>query len=171
MNTANTSTELVEALIRLRGYTRDPVEDIVYDPKHNTRIQFFLCHQDKLDMNYFYKSYERIEEMDNVTHLIFIYNVATIQIKKLKMYKDILKIEFFNENELRRLLVGNRFIPPHSQVDEETQAEIFKKFGKDHLPMILHTDPIVKLYDFDVDTVLQIERPDGLYYRLVVTDE
>jgi DNA-directed RNA polymerase subunit H (RpoH/RPB5) len=169
------SVDLLKALVQLRGYTyREDLSNvhIAYDPKRDVHIQFFLCDHDKLDMNYFYKSYEQLAETTTpFSHLIFIYKVATIQIKKLKMYKDILKIEFFNENELRRLLTGHRLIPLHTQVDKTTRDEIVKKFGRDNLPMILHTDPMVKLHDFDVDSVLQIERPDGLYYRLVVVDE
>jgi hypothetical protein len=37
--------------------------------------------------------------------------------------------------------------------------------------MILHTDPMVRLYDFEMDSVVQIERPDAIYYRLVVSDD
>jgi DNA-directed RNA polymerase subunit H (RpoH/RPB5) len=120
-------------------------------------------------MSYFYKAYEQLSE--NISHLIFIYNFATIQIKKLKMYKDILKIEFFHENELRRLLIGNRLIPKHAQVDSETREQGIQSFGRDNLPMILHTDPMVRLYDFEMDSVVQIERPDAIYYRLVVSDD
>jgi|LakMenEpi03Aug12_release.lakeMendotaPanAssembly.Ray.scaffolds.fasta_scaffold338291_3 DNA-directed RNA polymerase subunit H (RpoH/RPB5) len=180
MNQKMCTEEMLKAFIQLRGYVRiSEAPHIVYHPARDIKIQIFICQQDKLDMNYFYKSYEQLAQPDeatssstpHVSHLIFIYNIATIQIKKLKMYKDILKIEFFNENELRRLLTGHRLIPRHIQVDQPTRAEIIQKFGRDNLPMILHTDPIVKLYDFDLDAVLQIERPDGLYYRLVVADE
>lgn len=164
--------KILHDLIHLRGYTRVENTDqlyIAFDPKQQTYIQFFICHQEKLDMSYFYKAYEQLRP--GISHLIFIYTLATIQIKKLKMYKDILKIEFFNENELRRLLTGNRLIPAHSQVPDDEREQILKKFGRDNLPMILQTDPIVKLYDFDLDSVIQITRPDAMYYRLVVADD
>lgn len=164
--------KILHQLIRLRRYT--PVEDlghshIAFDPKRQSHIQFFICDQEKLDMSYFYKAYEQLRP--NISHLIFIYTLATIQIKKLKMYKDILKIEFFNENELRRLLIGNRLIPQHTQVSDHERADIINKFGRDNLPMILQTDPIVKLYDFDLDSIVQITRHDAIYYRLVVADD
>lgn len=164
------SIKIFEKLVQLRGYTiLDPKTYLAFNPHTETRIQFFLCNQEKLDMSYFYKAYEQLGE--NISHLVFIYNFATIQIKKLKMYKDILKIEFFHENELRRLLIGNRLIPQHTQVDPETRERVLKTFGRDNLPMILQTDPMVRLYDFELDSVLQIERADAIYYRLVVSED
>jgi DNA-directed RNA polymerase subunit H (RpoH/RPB5) len=164
------NTKIFNDLVHLRKYTiLDPQKRLVMDPKRQTRIQIFLCEGDKLDMNYFYRAYEQLEP--GVTHLIFIYTIATIQIKKLKTYKDIFKIEFFKESECRRLLIGNRLIPKHVQVDPETRTQIIQRYGQDNLPIILNTDPIVRLYDFDTDSILQIERPDVLYYRLVVADD
>jgi DNA-directed RNA polymerase subunit H (RpoH/RPB5) len=164
------SIKIFEQLVRLRGYTiLDSKTYLVFNPVNQTRIQFFLCNQEKLDMSYFYKAYEQLPE--NISHLVFIYNFATIQIKKLKMYKDILKIEFFHENELRRLLIGNRLIPKHAQVDTQTREQVIQTFGRDNLPMILHTDPMVRLHDFELDSVVQIDRPDAVYYRLVVSDD
>lgn len=164
------SVKIFEQLVQLRGYRiLDAKTYLAMNPETQTRIQFFLCNQEKLDMSYFYKAYEQLAE--NISHLVFIYNFATIQIKKLKMYKDIIKIEFFHENELRRLLIGNRLIPRHTQVDDKTREQVLKTFGRDNLPMILQTDPMVRLHDFELDSVLQIERPDAIYYRLVVSDE
>lgn len=166
----NNKDDLYKKLVYIRGYQiLEENELCFYDPKHEKYIQIIICNGDKLDMSYFYKSYDKLKK--NVSHIIFIYNVSTIQIKKLKMYKDILKIEFFNENELRRLLIGNRLVPRHSQVSEEEKEQLFKKFGKNNLPFILNTDPIVKLYDFDMGSVLQIDRKDTVYYRLVVYDD
>jgi DNA-directed RNA polymerase subunit H (RpoH/RPB5) len=120
-------------------------------------------------MAYFYRSYESLK--DEIKHLIFIYSIATIQIKKLKTYKDVLKVEFFNLFELNRLLTGNRFIPKHRQVCASEREEIVQKFGKNNLPLISITDPIVKLYDFDLDSIVEIERENTIYYRLVVQDD
>ena len=166
----NNRDDLYKKLIHIRDYKiLDEKNLYLYDSEHEKYIQIFLCNYDKLDMSYFYKSYDKLKK--GVSHIIFIYNIATIQIKKLKMYKDILKIEFFNENELRRLLIGNRLIPKHSKVSDEEKEEIFKKFGKNNLPFILNTDPIVKLHDFDMNSVLEIQRNDAIYYRLVVYDD
>lgn len=160
--------KLFEQLIALREYTLvDPTKFLVR--KEDEWIQFFLCNENKLDMSYFYKSYERIEPA--VTHLIFIFTHATIQIKKLKMYKDILRMEFFSAHELSRLLTGNRLIPRHQQVDPQTRDEILRKFKPDDLPNLLQTDPIARLYDFPVDSIVEIHRPDSLYFRLVIPDE
>jgi len=137
--------------------------------KDGRYIKFYLCGANKLDMSFFYKAYDQMES--NVSHLIFIFTYATIQIKKLKVYKDVLRIEFFSVSELQRLLTGNRLIPPHRLVDETTTAEIVRRFGKENLPHILQTDPIVRLYDFPLDAVIEIERMDTVYYRLVVPDE
>jgi DNA-directed RNA polymerase subunit H (RpoH/RPB5) len=160
---------LCEQLIQLRGYTPlDMTKGLVQ--YRDQKIQFYVCGTHKLDMAYFYKSYDQM--IPGVTHLIFVYNHATIQIKKLKMYKDILRIEFFSVHELRRLLVGNRLIPVHRAVSDPTmQARVYQQFGKEKLPQLLHTDPIARLYDFELDSLIEIQRPDVVYYRLVVADE
>lgn len=164
-----TENDLCERLITLRGYTPVDLTKGLVRNGHE-KIQFYVCGIHKLDMAFFYKAHEQMHP--DVTHLIFIYNHATIQIKKLKMYKDILRIEFFSVHELRRLLVGNRLIPPHRAVDApDTKARVFQQFGKENLPQLLHSDPIARLYDFELDTLVEIQRPDVLYYRLVVADE
>lgn len=137
--------------------------------KDGRNIKFYICGPNKLDMSFFYKAYEQMEA--NVSHMIFIFTYATIQIKKLKVYKDVLRIEFFSVSELERLLTGNRLIPPHRLVDATTTAEILRRFGQENLPHILQTDPIARLYDFPLDAVVEIERADVVYYRLVVPDE
>lgn len=160
--------ELFKQLVQLRGYTHAADQPCIV---HNgaERIQAFLCGAHKLDMAYFYKAYEQMDPQ--VTHMIFVYTVATIQIKKLKMYKDVLRIEFFSVNELRRLLRGNRLVPPHVRVDAATEARICATFGKENLPHLLQTDPIARLHDFKADTVVEIQRADAIYFRLVVPDE
>ena len=164
--------DLCEQLITLRGYTRSPLTadgdpHIVYHA--HEKIQFFVSGLNKLDMAYFYKAYDQMDP--DVTHMIFIYTVATIQIKKLKMYKDVLRIEFFSVYELKRLLRGNRLIPLHQRMDADAETRICNKFGKENLPHILQTDPIVRLHDFKLDSVVEIHRPDVVYYRLVVADD
>jgi DNA-directed RNA polymerase subunit H (RpoH/RPB5) len=172
--------EFIQLLSRLRNIQlleQTPTRGICFDPRGQKYIQIVICEESKLDMSYFYKAYDQLDlyNQENperkIQHIIFIYRIATIQIKKLKIYKDILCIEFFNENELRRLLIGNRFIPKHSRVEQELHQEIIRKFGKDHLPTLLHTDPIVRLYNFEVGDIIQIEREDTLYYRLVLAEE
>lgn len=172
--------EFIQLLAKLRNYDileQTENRSICYNPIQNDHIQVFLCEESKLDMGYFYKSYDTLEQYNQknpsrkVQHLIFIYRVATIQIKKLKLYKDVLQIEFFHEHELCRLLIGNRFIPRHTKVSKEEYQEIVRKFGKHNLPTLLNTDPIVRLYHFELDDIIQVERPDVLYYRLVILDE
>lgn len=163
--------QLIQQLIHIRHYRIESTENdfLIAQARDGHRIQFFLCGDQKLDMAYFYKAYERLQHQ--VNHLFFLYSCATIQIKKLKMYKDILRIEFFSVNELQRLLTGNRLIPLHTQVDPDSRNVIFEKFGKENLPHLLQTDPIARLHDFELDAVVEIHRPDVVYYRLVVTDE
>lgn len=163
---------MFEELCRLRNYTIiDSTKFLALNPEANHVVQFIITGEDKLDMNYFYKAYNQLSQSSQqIMHLIFIYTVATIQIKKLKMYKDILNIEFFNTNELQRLLIGNRFIPKHVKISQSEQDKIAQKFGRDNLPCILITDPMVRLYDFQTDSIVQIERADTIYYRRVVED-
>jgi DNA-directed RNA polymerase subunit H (RpoH/RPB5) len=160
---------MFDQLITLRNYSvLDASKRLATNPDTGHIVQMIYCGDDKLDMSYFYKCYNQLEP--NVSHVIFIYNIATIQIKKLKMYKDILNIEFLNLNELKRLLTGNRFVPKHSKLSLEEQQAIIERFGKDNLPCILHSDPMVRLHDFPVDSIIQIERNDAIYYRRVMED-
>jgi DNA-directed RNA polymerase subunit H (RpoH/RPB5) len=172
--------EFIEQLCQYRGYQiveKTPSKGICFNPKTNRYIQVFMCEDSKLDMSYFYKSYDYLEKynQNNPTkptqHIIFIYRVATIQIKKLKLYKEILSIEFFRENELKRLLIGNRFIPKHTKVHPDLYREIVQKFGRDNLPTLLLTDPIARLNNFEMNDIVQIERNDVIYYRLVISDD
>lgn len=160
--------QLIQNLAIKRNYKLIDSKHLI-DPKYNHKIRIFIYEDEKLDMGVFYKSYEQITQ--DIQHIIFIYNIATIQIKKIKIYKDILKIEFFNINELHRLIIGNKFIPKHSLVSIKDRKIIIEKFGKDNLPTILYNDPMCKLYGFEVDDIIQIERADVLYYRLVIQEE
>ena len=154
--------------IKIRGYQIiDEDKMIAFDPRNNFKVQIVITNE-KLDMSFFHIKRSEIE--DDIQHLIFIYKIATIQIKKLRTYKNTLRLELFFENELRRLLNGNRLIPPHIRISKEEQDVIIKKFGKENLPLILHTDPIVRLYDFDVDSIILIQRKNGIYYRLVTSE-
>lgn len=154
--------------IKIREYEIiDEEKMIVYNPKNNTKIQIIIT-SEKLDMSLFHS--KRTEIDDNIQHLIFIYKIATIQIKKLRTYKNALRLELFFENELKRLLNGNRLIPPHLRIPLDEQNKIIQKFGKENLPLILQTDPIVRLYDFEVDSIILIKRKHEIYYRLVVND-
>jgi DNA-directed RNA polymerase subunit H (RpoH/RPB5) len=159
--------ETFERLCTLRGYLiLEADKGLVYDPRTRCRVQLFYVHQAKLDMSYFYKAYEHLAP--EVTHLIFVYAVATIQIKKLKLYKDVLKIEFFQIHELQRLLRGNRLVPPHRALPADEADLVRHRFGATHLPQLLQSDPIARLYDFPVGAVVEVDRPTGVYYRLVI---
>lgn len=160
---------MFQQLCSIRGYDIvDEKDQIAFDPIIRERIKYILVEDEKLDMNFFYKWYSQIDK--TITHVIFVYSVATIQTKKLKMYKDILSIEFFSIDELRRLLIGNRFIPKHTRICQKEQDFIIKRFDKENLPCILNTDPMVRLYNFQVDSIIKIERPDNIYYRRVIEE-
>ena len=163
--------ELIKNFAKLRNYIPLDEQKYIFETQDNKHVRIFHF-EEKLDMNQFYKTYHILsQENPSVHHIIFIHNMITIQMKKMKLYKDILRIELFSETELKRMLIGNKFIPPHKQVYKHTQEKIFKKFGKDNLPKILNTDPVVRLYDFELNSVIEIQRPDEIYYRIVVSDE
>ena len=154
--------------VKIREYEIiDSDKMTAYNPRNNTKVQVIIT-SEKLDMSFFHIKRSEIDE--DIQHLIFIYKVATIQIKKLRTYKNSLRLELFFENELKRLLHGNRLIPPHIRISTDEQNHIIQKFGKENLPLILNTDPIVRLYDFDLDTIILIKRKNGIYYRLVTNE-
>jgi DNA-directed RNA polymerase subunit H (RpoH/RPB5) len=163
--------ELIKNFTKLRNFTTLDEDKYIFETQDRKQVRIFYF-EEKLDMNQFYKTYQILsQENPSVHHIIFIHNMITIQMKKMKLYKDILRVELFSETELKRMLIGNKFIPIHKQVCSHTQEKIFKKFGKDNLPKILNTDPVVRLYDFELNSVIEIQRPDEIYYRIVVADE
>ena len=163
--------ELIKNFTKLRKYTPVNENKYIYETPEHKQVRVFHF-EEKLDMSQFYKIYHILsQENPSIHHIIFIHNMITIQMKKMKLYKDILRIELFSETDLQRMLIGNKFIPVHKQVCSHTQEKIFKKFGKDNLPKILNTDPVVRLHDFELNSVIEIQRSDEIYYRIVVADE
>jgi len=156
-----------QKLAELRNYKVINSSDKIYVDIRGKYVKFIVIDENsKLDMSMFHKTFQNFEEY--VQHIIFIYTLATIQTKKLKNYQNIIRIELFEEKELKRLLCGNRFLSPHRQLSNNEETEVLQKFGKDNLPQILISDPIVRLHNFDLNSVIEITRPDGIYYRIVV---
>lgn len=157
-------------LVKLRKYNIVNKELNLYqDSRNNNLIKIINVDENlKLDMNLFYRTIQNIDV--NIKHIIFIYYNATIQTKKLKNFQNVVRIELFNFNELKRLIIGNRFIPEHRQLNEFEENEFIEKFDKTKLPEILLTDPMVKLHNFDLNAIIEIKREDGIYYRLVTND-
>lgn len=160
-------------LAALRKYVCVQPSERLYQDEQGRFIQFIILGDSiKLDMSFLYKTLQKLEseQSQNVQHVIFIYTLATLQTKKLKNYQNIIRIELFDAKELKRLLIGNRFISKHRQLPTEEADEVAKKFDKNNLPLIVNTDPMVKLYNFDLNSIIEIHRCDGIYYRVVVQE-
>ena len=162
---------LLSNFTQLRKYSIVDENKLLYRDQRNNLIRIIDAGDEKVDMNYFYKTFQDLEP--EIHHIIFIYKTATIQAKKMKIYQHIMKIELFELNELKRLIIGNRFIPKHKKLELEEKEQVSKRFGLNSLPVILQSDPISKLYNFEVGDIIEIERNQGkqYFYRLVISDD
>lgn len=159
--------ELIEKLRKLRNYEVQDAENGIFLDRQDQHLIKIIRVEKKLDMQIF-KNIQKLLPAE-CSHIIFIYDKATLHNKNLKNYQKALKIELFEFFELKRLLIGNIFTPSFRLLDEEEKNEVLKIYGE-NCPSILITDPIVKLYQFNIGEVLEINRGDSLYYRLIVQE-
>ena len=79
-----------------------------------------------------------------------------------------LRITTFPVSNFRYCLTDHRLVLPHKKVKKELALKLKAKYGADKLPIILHSDPIVRYYNFRAGDILAINRADNtISYRIV----
>jgi DNA-directed RNA polymerase I, II, and III subunit RPABC1 len=84
------------------------------------------------------------------------------------------KLEPFSFKELAVNILEHDLVPKHEPLVGAARREFLKRFKLDDLPLILHTDPVVRFLGLKDNDIVKITRPDfvaGLYimYRRVVS--
>ena len=94
------------------------------------------------------KDYIKISKDLDITHFIIIYkNKITPSTKKIISNSDI-NIEVFEQDECIDI-TKHKYYYPHIKVDDNIKTELLNKYGNS-LPIILKTDPVVKLFNFNI---------------------
>jgi DNA-directed RNA polymerase subunit H (RpoH/RPB5) len=75
-------------------------------------------------------------------------------------------------------ILDNEFVPEHTILTEEETNELLQKFNitYDKLPLILETDPVVKIIGAKYGNVIKIVRSDSpagksVFYRYVIGED
>lgn len=84
------------------------------------------------------------------------------------------KLEPFLFKELAVNILEHDLVPKHEPVMGAARKELLKRYKLDDLPLILHSDPVVRFLGLKDNDIVKITRPDfvaGLYitYRRVVS--
>jgi len=72
-------------------------------------------------------------------------------------------VEVFSAKQMMRNVSRHSAVPPHEALSEEAAAALLRAIGvtgKDALPILLRSDPIVRYYDWPSGTVIRIHRAD-----------
>ena len=111
-----------------------------------------------------------IKKMD-IWHCLIVYkDSATPIAKKVVDDSQEIRIELFNEDELKYNITKHYLVPLHELVVFENNEEydIFKKKYGNNLPVILKTDPVARFYGFKKGDIIKVTRKNGyIAYRIV----
>lgn len=153
-------------IFKNRNYTYIKTEqNIIFMKDTQNNIIIIFINNEILNLNNI-KDYIKISKDLNIKHFIIIYKLKiTPSTKKIILNSDI-NIEVFEEDECFDI-TKHKYYYPHIKVDDNIKKEIISKYGNS-LPIILKTDPVVKLFNFNKGDVLKILRKDNnIFYRIV----
>jgi DNA-directed RNA polymerase subunit H (RpoH/RPB5) len=123
----------------------------------------FMCNNSEI--THFRKFIEDILNNNNCDEIQIIFNKSLIP-KTLVWAK--INPEYhrfiFSIDELNYSVCDNVMVPPHKIVNSVDHPE-FEKY-----PRILTYDPMVRYLGAKIGDVIEIQRSDGLYYRVVAPD-
>ena len=113
------------------------------------------------------KIYIKIMDELKIRHGIIIYDIKYTPSTKKIIETCGFDIEIFLKKELNYNITQHKYYFPHEKVSETLKKELLQKYGK-NLPIILYTDPVVKLFNFKKDDILRITRKENIIqYRIV----
>ena len=124
-------------------------------------IMFLYTDCYKVNINYIKNCINHVIK-HGFNHVVIIYkkNVTT-SVKKIIELSELIKFEIFKETELYFNVLKHDLVPEHC-------ISLDVNVKKQNLPIILHTDPVIKFMGIGKGNVVKIKRNDGtLSYRLV----
>jgi DNA-directed RNA polymerase I, II, and III subunit RPABC1 len=147
-------------LIKVRGLKI--INDTIENEIHTDKILFLYSGNYKVNVNYIKNVIIRgVEKQYN--HIVIIYkqNITT-SVKKIIELSDDVKFEIFKETELYFNVLKHDLVPEHSLCTD------FDTIPKHNLPIIYHTDPVIKFLGIEKGQIVKIKRKDNtLSYRVV----
>ena len=158
---------LHEILTECRGWTKK--SECVYIDTGNKPVVVIFSDIDKLNIQL---GKEYITHMiDNKsTHLIIIYHRITSSLHKLFSELGHYTIELFAVNDLQMNITKHELVPTHIKLSNDDAVSFKSKFGTT-IPMMLQTDPISRVYNYQIGDIIKIIRKHNeISYRIVVGD-
>lgn len=119
------------------------------------------------------RQYARILHKMGITKALLVSHGLT-PLANRELTAHMVQMEPFLFRELIVNILEHKLVPKHEPVVGAARREFLKKYKLDDLPLILHTDPVVRFLGLQDNDVVKITRPDfvsGLYvtYRRVVS--
>ena len=154
-NVYNTILDLIKA----RGLTLK--KPTLTNEIQTDKIIFLYTDCYKLNVNYIKNCINHVIK-HGFNHVVIVYkqNITT-SVKKIIELSELIKFEIFKETELYFNVLKHDLVPEHC-------ISIDFKTTKHNLPIILHTDPVIKFLGIKRGQVVKIKRNDGtLSFRLV----
>lgn len=123
----------------------------------------------KLDSAAINQIYADAKERE-IFHVIIVYKdtvTPTIKNNVSNMATTNMTTEIFPATDLQFNITKHRLVPTHVLLMNEEAMEMRKKFGK-NLPILLHTDPVARFYDYRKGDIIKIIEKNGyIRYRIV----
>lgn len=137
----------------------------------NRKVMMLFLIDEKLNINAVKESIKKFAENDIKLGILIYTSEPTASAKKTITNLENsgkLRITSFPLSNFRYCLTDHRLVFPHTKVKKELALKIKTKYGADKLPIILHSDPVVRYYNFRSGDILAINRADNtVSYRIV----
>ena len=152
-------------IFKNRGYSYIKTETNIIFMKNKDDIILIFINDSILSINNI-KDYIKISINLEINHIIIIYKQKITPSTKKIILNTKITIETFEERECFDI-TKHKYYYPHIKVDDNIKNELLSKYGNS-LPIILKSDPVVKLFNFKKGDILKILRKDNnIFYRIV----
>lgn len=159
-------------MLSQRGYKNVKINDnatITATKLNGAKICLFLTIINKCGVDK-YQEYMTLAEEKKIKHIIIIANKVTTHIQNLiknTINMDV-RIEVFNQDELKFNITKHRLVPKHELLSPEETKEMKEKWQGDKFPVILRNDAISRFYNYSPGNIIKITRHNGdISYRIV----
>lgn len=152
--------ELTEVESKIGRVYLIPGEVILFIPNIGSSNEPDKIKNEQVNYLYF------LMETHEVKHAIVPYSSLAPQASEMLHNDAVYRVELFKYRHLLFDPTAHKYTPPHVLVQKEELGSIKVK----DLPRILLSDSIVRFYDWKPGSIIRIERPDGIYYRVVIRD-
>jgi len=154
-------------MLQQRGFEVEAIEEGLVGRKGRLSVIVFFNLSPKVNND---RIQEYITKMRNsdFNHAIVLYNDSvTPMAQKVVDELEGIRIELFQMKSLRYNITKHRLVPKHTLLTRAEMKAFKEQFGT-KIPVLLHTDPIARFYDFQKSDIVKVERNNGyVCYRIV----